>query len=55
MKRPTIGRHEASDWTLRLAEALDPHPGSNEALWFLLETFRAELLGEAEVEYWGEA
>jgi hypothetical protein len=46
MKRPTTSRQDGvSDWTLRLAEALDPHPGSNEALWYILETFRAELLG----------
>jgi hypothetical protein len=47
----TLTRDQASDWTLRLAEALDPPPGSNELLWALLERFRSELVVETPSQY----
>ena len=48
MSRPSINRSEASAWAIRLADALDPHPGSNERLWYLLDQFRDEAHNEVK-------
>jgi hypothetical protein len=34
--KPTVRRHEVDYWTLRLWEALNPYPCSNEEAWHLI-------------------